>query len=260
MKNARAFFPICLLVGVVIFSSSCDEKEEAVETPQSEKLDIRQDANLGDYLVDGNGNTLYFFARDVSGTSECSDGCLNSWPVFYQEYLEAGSGVDGSFIGVITRADGQKQNTFKGWPLYYFSGDSAPGDINGEGAGGNWFVAKPDYDALLGEKVVDGQTERYLVDYFGFSLYHFTLDSENDSNCEGGCLTAWPPFSRNVSVVPSTIPAEKFGLIDGNNGESQATFDGMPLYLFNQDAQRGQVNGQGIGNTWFIVNEDLINQ
>ena len=42
-----------------------------------------------------------------------------------------------------TREDGKRQTTYKGWPLYYFAGDKAPGDVLGQGLGNVWFVANP---------------------------------------------------------------------------------------------------------------------
>ena len=36
------------------------------------------------------------------------------------------------------------QVTIDGWPLYFFANDAAPGDHNGQGVGGVWFVVGPD--------------------------------------------------------------------------------------------------------------------
>lgn len=47
-------------------------------------------------------------------------------------------------LGTIQRDDGSTQVTLNGWPLYYFAADAAPGDANGEGVAGAWFVARPD--------------------------------------------------------------------------------------------------------------------
>jgi predicted lipoprotein with Yx(FWY)xxD motif len=50
--------------------------------------------------------------------------------------------TEGDF-GAITREDGKRQTTYKGWPLYYYAGDKAPGDVLGQGLGNVWFVANP---------------------------------------------------------------------------------------------------------------------
>jgi predicted lipoprotein with Yx(FWY)xxD motif len=51
-------------------------------------------------------------------------------------------------LGTITRDDGTMQATYNGWPLYYYSGDAAPGDINGQGMEGLWFLVSDLGDAI----------------------------------------------------------------------------------------------------------------
>ena len=98
-------------------------------------------------LVAGlNGMTVYTFSKDVagSGTSACTGGCLTKWPALTVPAgttPAGGSGVGGK-LATITRADdGTLQVTYNGLPLYFFSGDSAPGDANGVYT--NWTAVKP---------------------------------------------------------------------------------------------------------------------
>ncbi|MDX1468693.1 MAG: hypothetical protein R3258_05080 [Acidimicrobiia bacterium] len=104
-------------------------------------------SDLGDILSDGEGNTLYLFTPDAQGESTCYDQCEQNWPPF-TGMVTAGSGVDASLIDTVTRTDGSTQVTYNGWPLYYFAGDSAPGDTNGQGLNGIWFVVSPAGDAI----------------------------------------------------------------------------------------------------------------
>ncbi|MAE88808.1 hypothetical protein GYB14_15655 [bacterium] len=92
----------------------------------------------GGVLVDGEGMTLYIFDKDAPGTSNCYDGCAASWPPFI---AKSGASAEGNF-SLVTRKDGAEQWAFKGMPLYYWAGDSAPGDVNGDGVGGVWHVLK----------------------------------------------------------------------------------------------------------------------
>ncbi len=113
--------------------------------------------------MDGKGNTLYLFANDVTGDSKCTGGCLNTWPIFYQEKIAVSSGLNSSDFGTITRDDGKEQTTYKGWPLYYFSSDVNPGDAKGEGVIKAWFIAKP-YTVFIANKdnltfIVDARRE-----------------------------------------------------------------------------------------------------
>jgi predicted lipoprotein with Yx(FWY)xxD motif len=80
------------------------------------------------------------FMPDAQGdTSQCNDQCADAWPPL-EEIAEVGDGLDQALVGSITRADGTTQGTYNGWPLYYFSGDSAPGDVNGQGVNDVWWV------------------------------------------------------------------------------------------------------------------------
>jgi predicted lipoprotein with Yx(FWY)xxD motif len=95
--------------------------------------------DLGDILVDGEGRTLYLFNPDAQGDPTCYDECADAWPALVEE-VSAGDGVDASLLGSATRTDGAIQVTYNGWPLYYFSGDVAPGDTNGQGLNDVWWV------------------------------------------------------------------------------------------------------------------------
>jgi predicted lipoprotein with Yx(FWY)xxD motif len=98
--------------------------------------------SLGQMLVDSQGNTLYLRTSDTGGTSTCYGSCASQWPALTTSGAPtAGSGVMGSALGTIQRTDGSSQVTIDGHPLYTFAGDTASGDINGEGIGGVWFAA-----------------------------------------------------------------------------------------------------------------------
>ena len=77
---------------------------------------------------------------NTNGTTGTASGCS----------LEemAGEGVDATLLGTITRDDGSTQVTYNGWPLYYFHEDAAPGDTNGQGVGGVWFLVSPEGEAI----------------------------------------------------------------------------------------------------------------
>jgi predicted lipoprotein with Yx(FWY)xxD motif len=99
-------------------------------------------------LVAGsNGMTVYYFEKDVqgSGTSACLTGCITKWPALTVPAgttPTGGTGVTASKLGTITRPDdGTLQVTYDGKPLYFFSGDTKPGDSNGVYT--NWESVKP---------------------------------------------------------------------------------------------------------------------
>ncbi|MGH8874985.1 MAG: COG4315 family predicted lipoprotein [Acidimicrobiia bacterium] len=105
---------------------------------------------LGEHLVDGEGRTLYLFMPDNQGDPTCNDQCADNWPALTGS-LEAGEGVDATLLAAAARADGSEQVTYGGWPLYYFSGDVAPGDLNGQGVEDVWWVVSPAGEPLMGD-------------------------------------------------------------------------------------------------------------
>jgi predicted lipoprotein with Yx(FWY)xxD motif len=116
-------------------SSAPAESQAAVATAQS---------SLGQTLVDAEGRTLYAFTKDKGGKSSCYGDCEATWPALtVQGSPSAGDGVEASLLATTDRKDGSAQVTYKGMPLYHFSGDQQPGDTNGQGVGGVWFAVTP---------------------------------------------------------------------------------------------------------------------
>jgi predicted lipoprotein with Yx(FWY)xxD motif len=115
------------------------EPEDSEGSGEGEELALAT-TDLGDIIVDDEGMTMYMFMPDAQGdTSQCNDACADAWPP-QVEIAEVGAGLDMAMVGTITRADGTVQSTYNGWPLYYFSGDSAAGDVNGQGVNDVWWV------------------------------------------------------------------------------------------------------------------------
>jgi predicted lipoprotein with Yx(FWY)xxD motif len=110
----------------------------------SEPVKVEKKEGLGSFLAcDVTDMTLYTFKKDTPGKSACEGECLKKWPLYYVEAVEVKAGLDAKNFGTITRADGKKQTTYKGMPLYFFSGDKKPGDTNGQGVNNLWYVVEP---------------------------------------------------------------------------------------------------------------------
>jgi predicted lipoprotein with Yx(FWY)xxD motif len=102
------------------------------------------DSNLGKILVDGQGRTLYGFTPDEAGTPTCYDACKATWPPLLAEGdITVGAGLDDSAFSTVARTDSGNQVKVSNWPLYYFASDAAPGDTNGQGVAGKWYVVSP---------------------------------------------------------------------------------------------------------------------
>lgn len=112
-----------------------------------DNLTLGQDSNtsVGRYLIGYNGMTLYTYAPDASGVSNCTGACATNWPPYVvtsTDNLVGEYPISGT-IATLTRADGSVQVTYNGHPLYFYVGDSASGDVKGQGVGGVWYAAKP---------------------------------------------------------------------------------------------------------------------
>ena len=107
--------------------------------PQNSVYKTSQSSKLGQFFTDEKGMTLYVFAKDKPGVSNCTGQCLALWPAYVSP---TASGTLPENVTVITRSDKSLQYAWKGMPLYYYSGDKAAGDTNGEGVGKVWSVAK----------------------------------------------------------------------------------------------------------------------
>jgi predicted lipoprotein with Yx(FWY)xxD motif len=250
--------------------------------PEEVTLMISSDPELGEFLVDGRGMTLYMFTVDEPGQSNCDDGCLVAWPpLLADQEVVAGEGVDSDLIGQGDMLDGRKIVTYNEMPLYYWVQDMNPGDTTGQGFGNVWYVVAPDgsvvgADAVpvtgsdveevapvIGDDsvVVDVANHSHygpiLVDSEGMTLYIFTLDEPDISNCLGECLAVWPPLITDGEVAANEGVNELLlGTAELNDGRLIVTYNRMPLYYWVGDTQPGDTNGQNFNNVWFVISPD----
>jgi len=108
----------------------------------------------GIWLTDPAGRTLYLSTKDKGTTSNCYDACAKKWPPLTttKSVTVSGKYTVPSDVGTTNRTDGTKQVTYGGHPLYYFSGDSAPDQIKGQGVDGTWFLIGPIANIMNGSK------------------------------------------------------------------------------------------------------------
>jgi predicted lipoprotein with Yx(FWY)xxD motif len=140
------------ILSIIFALAACGKStEEKTETDQldqaqteqalADSLQLLENEKAGEYLADSEGRALYYFKKDEAGKSNCSGDCLANWPAFTQEDFAVPEGFDKKDFDTITREDnGEKQVTYKGFPLYYFAKDQQEGDVNGQGVKDVWFV------------------------------------------------------------------------------------------------------------------------
>ncbi|WP_405997297.1 SCO0930 family lipoprotein [Streptomyces sp. NBC_00829] len=110
------------------------------------QLAVWDSKELGKVVTDSAGFTLYRFDKDTASPpkASCEGDCAKKWPVVSAGGASAAPGTDASLIGEVTRADGSKQLTIGGWPMYRYAMDTKPGDVKGQGVGGTWYASAPD--------------------------------------------------------------------------------------------------------------------
>jgi predicted lipoprotein with Yx(FWY)xxD motif len=99
-----------------------------------------------------------------------------------------------------------------------------------------------------GTILVDGAT--------GMTLYYFEMDEKDSgkSNCNEGCIGAWPALTVEAGATPTGgdgVDASKLGTITRDDGDTQVTYDGLPLYFFANDEEPGDLNG--VYTNWITV-------
>jgi len=90
----------------------------------------------------------------------------------------------------------------------------------------------------------------------GFTVYWFAIDTPKKSNCNGACVSFWPPVPGSAQLTNMSSLPGKFGSIKRADGSKQLTYDGHPLYTFKQDTAPGQDNGNGknlSGGLWWAM-------
>ena len=231
----------------------------AVGIQATVEIQVTEHPKLGTVLTDANGRTLYLSTDDERNISRCSGGCATAFPpLLTSSEPTAGDGIAAGRVRTITRQDGLNQVTYNGWPLYYFAADEDPGDAMGQNVGGAWFAVSPYGGPIQNNALVKTfehpEFGTILVDASGRTLYLFTVDERSKSNCLEGCAVAWPPLlTVGDPAADKGIAAGRMGAITREDGSSQVSYNGWPLYYFAPDARPGDARGQNVGDIWFVV-------
>jgi predicted lipoprotein with Yx(FWY)xxD motif len=142
----KRIFPIILAVAALVSLAGLSGALAAPDSQTGTRVSAAS-SSLGRIIVDGRGRTLYLFEKDKRGHSACSGACAMYWPpVITHGKPIAGRGVKTSLLGTIRRANGVRQVTYAGHPLYRYLLDTKSGQTNGEGLqdfGAGWDALSP---------------------------------------------------------------------------------------------------------------------
>ncbi len=197
---------------------------------------VAKKVGAGWVFTDTKGMTLYTYAQDKPGVSNCKGPCATLWPPLLASSTDAAVLPDWS---VVERADGAKQIAYRGMPLYGYTKDTGPGTSFGDA--GAWRVAGADMDTPPGIAIGRSLEGRVLTDHRGRTLYFNADDKPSDgaiaklkSACTKRCLESWKPL-----IAPSVAVAKgDWSVVVREDGLRQWAFAGKPLY-----ARGGEVEG-----------------
>ena len=105
-------------------------------------------------------------------------------------------------------------------------------------------AASPVNNSVLITKTNSSVGGQYLASPNGMTLYTYSGDSKNTSQCSGACLSIWPAYVDHGATTG--LPANVSTIKRTDNGEIQYTYKGMPLYFYVGDKTPGQINGNGV--------------
>jgi predicted lipoprotein with Yx(FWY)xxD motif len=197
--------------------------------------------------ADSHGMSLYTHDKDISHGASCALDCDAAWPAA----LAPPNAIQDANWSLLDRAHGAKQWVYRGAPLYRYANDKAIGDTLGDGAdGGAWHAAV--FRPGAGLAVPDGITVREiadaggmgLVDSSGLTLYAFDGNAANPERSCGAadCARLWAP----LEAPEIANPVGEFSVIARDDGITQWSYRGKPLYTFAGDRKAGDGNGGGV--------------
>jgi predicted lipoprotein with Yx(FWY)xxD motif len=150
-RTSTTLLGVALLAGITVLTAcgsgsgnGTSSAPTAAPNPDTAGIKI-SNSSLGPLLTDEKGQTLYAFTNDKGGTSRCTAQCIATWPALVsRQPVTAGAGANQPLLSETKRAEGTVQATYGQWPLYYYAGDLAPGDVDGQGVDGVWFAVGTD--------------------------------------------------------------------------------------------------------------------
>ncbi len=204
------------------------------------------ESDLGPILVGVDGRTLYGFTNDTPTQSNCEGTCAEAWPpVVVPPNWTVAPGVDSGIFNTITRPDGTLQLVAGKYPLYAYSGDTAPGDVNGQGSGDVWFAVDTAGALVEGDAPTDeATTEEATTD---------ETTTEEATNEYATTESTEPSTDREAAPKPVFVGETPLGV-------ALTDADGFTLYGFTNDGDGHPTCNDGCADAWppLLVDGDTL--
>ena len=208
------------------------------------------DSELGPILVGVDGRTLYGFTNDTPIQSNCEGTCAEAWPpVVVPANWTVAPGVDSGIFNTITRSDGTLQLVAGKYPLYAYSGDTAPGDVNGQGSGDVWFVVDT-AGALIEDTAATEETTTEDA-----TAEETTEDATTEDTTAGYATTESTEPAAAEEAPPTPVFVGETPL-----GVALTDADGFTLYGFTNDGDGQPTCNDACANAWppLLVDGDTL--
>ena len=183
------------------------------------------------FLADEAGRTLYV------GAADCAADCAAKW----QALDATAAAVALGDFAPLARADGKRQWSYRGKPLYRSAADQQPGDVKGVGVDPAFALAEvepalgggdlPPAFGLVRNAKAGGEV---LVDHRGMTLYVL-----GDVKCDASCRDHWIPVAAGALAKA----AGDWSIATAADGQRHWLYRGTALYSFSGDLKPGQANG-----------------
>lgn len=140
MTLRKAITALSVATAASLALAACGSSMPTAAAAKKLTVSLANRDNLGAILVDGKGQTLYHYTPDHANDPTCVGGCAAVWPPLTVPSGEVVQGLDHlQGFGKVKLANGTYQVTYRGVPLYRYSGDHGS-SVNGQGFGGIWYV------------------------------------------------------------------------------------------------------------------------
>ena len=222
----------------------------AVAQEVSVPLDVKLSARGHGWILSNSaGMTLYTYVKDpIGGPSLCNGECADVWrPLEVESDYEVGGDWSTN-----VRDDGMYQWYFRGKPLYTYSRDTDPGDMNGDEYQRQWYAALKPIQLPPGFNTIKTKYGYLLADHLNMTLYTNCTDTPSASTCNADCAKTWRPAEawwRARTNIPD------WSLIDRPDGNRQWAYKSQPLYRYAGDFQSGEIAGEGVDKFLAVVLE-----